>query len=105
MNGVCMYTAIIGAHIGVVTDPTQPSSICQPSPPSVLLNMVSAMHTQKGSINQNLHIDLVRVDGWYRIGKLLGAGGSGMTNSGSTLTLCSELSRDGLCRERYQDGN
>ena len=67
--------------------------------------MASAVHTQKGSINRNLHVDLVRVDGRYRIGKLLGAGGSGMTNSGSTSTLCSELSRDGLCRERYQDGN
>ena len=41
------------------------------------------------------------VDGQYRIGKLLGAGGSGVTNSSSTPMLCSELSRDGLCRERY----
>ena len=47
----------------------------------------------------NEHVNFVRVGGWYRIGKLLGAGGSGMPNSDSASILRSELSRECLFRE------
>lgn len=63
--------------------------------------MVSDVRPQEASVNRrvNEHVNFVRVGGRYRIGKLLGAGGSGMPNSGSTLILRSELSRECLFRE------
>ena len=50
-----------------------------------------------------LHVDFVRVGGRYRVGKLLGSGGSGESNSDSNSIHRSELSRECLFRERYQD--
>ena len=51
-----------------------------------------------------VQIDFVHVSGWYRVGKLLGSGGSGRSNSDSNLIQLSEFSRECLSRERYQDG-
>jgi hypothetical protein len=50
-----------------------------------------------------LHVDFVRVGGRYRIGKLLGSGGSGESNPDSSSIQLFELSSERLSRERYQD--
>ena len=66
--------------------------------------MVLAMPPQKVSVKPPVQIDFVRVGGRYRVGKLLGSGGSGRSNSDSNLIQLSEFSRECLSRERYQDG-
>jgi hypothetical protein len=50
-------------------------------------------------------LDFVRVAGRYRVGELLGSGGSGELNLDFSLTHFSELSSECLFRERYQDGS
>lgn len=50
-----------------------------------------------------LQIDFVHVGGRYRVGKLLGFGGSGKPSSSSSSPLYWYLSRKCLPRERYQD--
>jgi hypothetical protein len=53
----------------------------------------------------SLQLNFVRVGGQYRVGKLLGSGGSGEPKSYSTLIHFTELSRERISRERYQDGS
>jgi hypothetical protein len=65
--------------------------------------MVLAMSCQKVSVKPPVQVDFVRVGGRYRVGKLLGSGGSGRSNSNSNLIQLSELSMECLSRERYQD--
>lgn len=48
--------------------------------------------------------DIVRVGGRYRVGKLLGTGGSGELNSDSNLRHISKLVRECLSRKRHYDG-
>ena len=47
--------------------------------------------------------DFVCVGGWYRVGQLLGSGGSGVLDSNSRLTYLSDFYRECLSRKRYQD--
>jgi hypothetical protein len=48
--------------------------------------------------------DVVRVDGRYRVRKLLGTGGSGRSNSESSLRHFSDLVSECLSRKRHYDG-
>ena len=66
--------------------------------------MALAVSHQKVSAKPPVQVDFVHVSGWYRVGKLLGSGGSGRSNSDSSSSQLSELSRECLSRERYQDG-
>jgi len=52
-----------------------------------------------------LQIGFVHVGGRYRVGKLLGSGGSGEPNSASSSPLYWYFPRECLPRERYQDGS
>lgn len=48
--------------------------------------------------------DIVRVDGRYRVGKLLGTGGSGELNSDLNLRHLFKLVSKCLSRKRHYDG-
>ena len=48
-------------------------------------------------------LDFVCVDGRYRVGNLLGLGGSGKHNTDEVLKTLSELASECFFRERYQD--
>ena len=48
--------------------------------------------------------DIVHVGGRYRVGKLLGTGGSDELNSDSKLRHFSKLVRECLSRKRHYDG-
>ena len=64
--------------------------------------MTSTVHVRNAS-DIPPHEDLVRVGGRYRVGNLLGFGGSGESNPDFQFDKLSELSRECLPRERYQD--
>ena len=70
-------------------------------------SMTMTVHRRKPSVKCSvpLHVDFVRVGGRYRVGKLIGSGGSGEYNSESDSIQLSELSRECLFRERYPDGS
>jgi hypothetical protein len=72
------------------------------------------MHSQKSrrsSSSRELAVDaavlhkpdFVRVDGRYRVGRLLGSGGSGAPDSLLELTYLSDFYRECLSGKRYQD--
>jgi hypothetical protein len=66
--------------------------------------MVLAVSHWKVSVKLPIQVDFLCVGGQYRVGKLLGSSGSGKSNSDSSLIQLSELSRECLFSERYQDG-
>ena len=67
--------------------------------------MATCLQNSREPSHAPLQIDFVHVDGQYRVGKLLGSGGSGEPDSDSSSTLHWYLYMEHLRRERYQDGS
>lgn len=104
MNFICHRSSyafqVVEHHIRGSTDASHEVNLV---PHFSLLTTTMQNPRRNSEKKRTLPLDIVRVGGRYRVGKLLGAGASGEFNSDSSLTL-SELVRERLPRKGHYDG-